>query len=302
VTRDAADPLVTWTQLEPGQLLEDRKSIDLGLVELECRDHAVACKGEGAVRDGYTFIGLTAGTETGTRWSGLAFSDRDVGTTRSHVDLCSTGPVKFYTVSFRDGDVCEEYRRSHFVPDFLDRIPADPVLLRNSYVRQLRTYVDGILTCRPWMEKIPKETLESNVLWFLGAAVVEADETLEPSRPHTRRILAVRQCQEYIEAHMGDPVTLLDLSEISGLRPRSLISAFEAVTGTSPMAYLRARRLGEVRKTLESAKFPRMRIIDVAADWGFWHMGHFTAAYRAMFGETPSQTLTRTTQTRDGDS
>jgi AraC family transcriptional regulator, ethanolamine operon transcriptional activator len=33
------------------------------------------------------------------------------------------------------------------------------------------------------------------------------------------------------------------------------------------------------------------RVIDVATEWGFWHMGHFAHDYRVMFGEAPSQTL-----------
>jgi len=210
------------------------------------------------------------------------------------VDICSTAPDTVCTITFCDRHVNEEYRKSHFVPDFLDAIHSRPVLVRNPYVRQLRSYVHGICTGNRWIESVPAATLESNLLWFLSAAVSDKGEMVEPTRPQSRKVVAVRQCQEYIESRMGDPVTLLELSETSGLRPRSLISAFEAVTGMSPMAYLRARRLGEVRRVLESVHFPRMRITDVAADWGFWHMGHFTAAYRAMYGETPSQTLLRT--------
>jgi AraC-like DNA-binding protein len=70
-----------------------------------------------------------------------------------------------------------------------------------------------------------------------------------------------------------------------------LINAFEAVTGCSPMAYVRAHRLAGVRDTLINADRTGARIIDIAADWGFWHMGHFAAAYRAMFGEAPSDTI-----------
>lgn len=36
-----------------------------------------------------------------------------------------------------------------------------------------------------------------------------------------------------------------------------------------------------------------LRIIDVAADFGFWHMGHFGSDYRRTFGTTASQTLAR---------
>jgi AraC-like DNA-binding protein len=285
---------IAWTQLGPGTLVEQNRNIDLGRLKLEFLQHGVACKGEGVVEKNHTLVSLTSGAQAVTRWHGLEVGWQDVGTTRSGIDICSTAPDSVCTITFSDRDVTDEYRKTHFVPDFLDRIHSRPVLVRNHYVRQLRSYAHGICSAGSWLRCLPKATLESNLLWFLGAAVSDKCEMVEPSRPQSRKVVAVRQCQEYIESRMGDPVTLLELSEISGLRPRSLISAFEAVTGMSPMAYLRARRLGEVRRVLESVHFPRMRITDVAADWGFWHMGHFTAAYRAMYGETPSQTLLRT--------
>jgi AraC family ethanolamine operon transcriptional activator len=34
-----------------------------------------------------------------------------------------------------------------------------------------------------------------------------------------------------------------------------------------------------------------VRIGDVAARWGFWHFSQFSADYRRMFGELPSETL-----------
>ncbi|GHU15365.1 hypothetical protein AGMMS50225_28560 [Betaproteobacteria bacterium] len=30
---------------------------------------------------------------------------------------------------------------------------------------------------------------------------------------------------------------------------------------------------------------------DIAARWGFWHLSHFAADYKEMFGELPSDTL-----------
>lgn len=71
------------------------------------------------------------------------------------------------------------------------------------------------------------------------------------------------------------------------------MNAFEAVTGLSPMDYLRRLRLNGVYRTLEAARKGETRIIDVATSWGFWHMGHFSAAYREMFDEAPLQTLNR---------
>ena len=33
------------------------------------------------------------------------------------------------------------------------------------------------------------------------------------------------------------------------------------------------------------------KILNIANDWGFWHMGQFAADYKSLFGELPSETL-----------
>jgi AraC-like DNA-binding protein len=115
--------------------------------------------------------------------------------------------------------------------------------------------------------------------------------TAERSPSLNRRVAAVRVCETYMREHLDKTVTLVDLSETSGLRLRSLINAFQAVTGFSPMAYFKRERLSGVRQALQRPHPARIRVIDVATAWGFWHMGHFTADYREMFGESPSETL-----------
>jgi len=127
----------------------------------------------------------------------------------------------------------------------------------------------------------------------LLAATRGDDHVVESSKCLNRRLAAVRVCEAYMREHVDATVTLLDLSEVSGMRSRSLINAFEAVTGYSPMDYLKRIRLDGVHRALQRDHRDGIRIIDVATDWGFWHMGHFTADYRMMFGETPSQTLLR---------
>jgi len=43
---------------------------------------------------------------------------------------------------------------------------------------------------------------------------------------------------------------------------------------------------------LQSRRVPGM-VTRVAIDNGFWHMGRFAVAYRALFGERPTDTLHR---------
>lgn len=292
-TDRAAGPVMTWTQLEPGTLVAERQFLKLGSLVLGRRRHDAAFHGNGAVPEGYTLFGSIESGAYGTRWSGVDVTRDDVAVTRNRVDLSTTGPQTFYTIAVRDADVCYEYPSAAVVCGSFGAIPNKPALFRSAHAGRLRSYVGRLFDDRLVRNPRSRRTIGAHLLWLLAAAVGDEGRVVEPSRPQTRRIAAVRLCCEYIADQMGEAVTLLDLSNLSGLRPRSLINAFEAVTGMSPMAYLRAQRLNRVRAALESARHAKVRVIDVAADWGFWHMGHFAAAYRAMFGETPSETLLR---------
>ena len=57
------------------------------------------------------------------------------------------------------------------------------------------------------------------------------------------------------------------------------------------MRYLRNLRLDRARQMLMDA--PDMGVTRVALDCGFGHLGKFAAAYRARFGEAPSETARR---------
>ena len=46
-----------------------------------------------------------------------------------------------------------------------------------------------------------------------------------------------------------------------------------------------------VRRDLRQGSASDTRVGDVAAKWGFWHLGRFAGDYKAMFGELPSETV-----------
>ena len=76
--------------------------------------------------------------------------------------------------------------------------------------------------------------------------------------------------------------------------PRARVDrAFKAVHGVTPLEWLRARRLELAREELLSADTPRSAVKRAALSFRHWHFGRFAAAYRARFGELPSETLMR---------
>jgi len=92
---------------------------------------------------------------------------------------------------------------------------------------------------------------------------------------------------------LGNAVGVRSVFEASrrlNVSRRTVQNSFRSVADTTPINYLRALRLNGVRRELMSTGAAHTSIGEAAAHWGFAHMSHFAQAYRALFGELPSQT------------
>lgn len=104
-----------------------------------------------------------------------------------------------------------------------------------------------------------------------------------------RRLLDVEQ---WIDAHVAEPITVGRLCQVAGVGERCLQKAFEARRGMSPMRFVVERRLTEARRRLQQpGKAPD--VTSVALGLGFGHVGRFSRLYREAFGERPSQSRAR---------
>lgn len=103
----------------------------------------------------------------------------------------------------------------------------------------------------------------------------------------------VRQAEEYILEQSDRRVRLIDICEQTGVSERTLQYSFQEVLGMSPIHYLNQVRLHQVRRGLSSATPLSTTVSAEACRWGFLHFGEFTKAYKALFGELPSATLSR---------
>jgi AraC-like DNA-binding protein len=107
-----------------------------------------------------------------------------------------------------------------------------------------------------------------------------------PSGPRT-----VKTAVELIQSSPGRPWTIGELAATVGVSVRSLEDGFQRYVGASPMAYLRQCRLERVHQELRAAPDAGTMVSAVAYRWGFAHLGRFARAYRARYGENPSDTL-----------
>jgi transcriptional regulator GlxA family with amidase domain len=94
-------------------------------------------------------------------------------------------------------------------------------------------------------------------------------------------------------AQSSDRLYVTDLCRVAAVSERTLEYAFKEITGLTPVTYLTRLRLHRVRQALLAAAAGSTTVSTEAANWGFWHFGEFSRAYRECFGELPSETLRR---------
>ena len=119
------------------------------------------------------------------------------------------------------------------------------------------------------------------------------DDDRHSTGPNRRvsRSEAVARADAYLLAHVDARVSLAQLCRIVGLRERALRNAFYDLHGVSPKRYGLWLRLNGVRRELCRAGPRQATVTSIAARYGFYELGRFAGAYKAMFGERPSATL-----------
>lgn len=95
---------------------------------------------------------------------------------------------------------------------------------------------------------------------------------------------AVKEVIRYIEKNYRDPITLYQLSAVSGLSPKYFERIFKEMTGKSPIRYVNAYRLYKASNRLRMTCDP---ITEIAYDCGFNDLSYFIKTFKAVKGVTP---------------
>ena len=127
-------------------------------------------------------------------------------------------------------------------------------------------------------------------------ATVRVANDFEPDRSDRTRqahSLIVKTAEDYALSHTDDHLYVSDLCRAAAVSERTLENAFKEVMGLTPMTYLTRLRLHRVRQALLAATHGSTTVSAEALNWGFWHFGEFSRAYKQCFGELPSDSLRR---------
>ena len=114
-----------------------------------------------------------------------------------------------------------------------------------------------------------------------------AGDSARPVQPGALATWQARRVIEYIEQHLGAKLTTEDIAAVIGLSKSHFSRAFKSTLGTSPMAYVAARRVERAKQELMLASAESLA--DVALDCGFADQSHLNRQFRRAVGVTPGR-------------
>jgi AraC family transcriptional regulator len=94
----------------------------------------------------------------------------------------------------------------------------------------------------------------------------------------------LRRIRSYIDAHIGERISLDDLASQAGISRFHFARQFRLSTGESPMGYLRRVRIERSKSILQRRE---TTIAEVAATLGFSDQSHFTRTFGRLVGVSP---------------
>ncbi len=208
----------------------------------------------------------------------------------------SIGPAQFGTLALPIAEI-EDFAAIFGGVDFMP--PGEMVIVHPALAameRLQRAYAAAVYLAKQAPEVISNPEAARGLEQTLVAALADcfhaAATTHEKSlKPNHKRIM-----QGFHTALESDPSHVFYVPEICrrlGVSNRTLTTCCNDALGMSPHRYLRLRQLNLAHRALKLADSATGSVTEIATEHGFWELGRFAVAYRALYGEAPSATLQR---------
>ena len=120
-----------------------------------------------------------------------------------------------------------------------------------------------------------------------------ADAVGKPNTVARRHDAIIARFEEFLEANPDRPLYLTEICTAIGVAERTLRACCEEHLGMGPIRFLTLRRMHLAHRALLRTDPSQSTVTRIVAGQGFWELGRFSVAYRALFGESPSETLQR---------
>jgi AraC-like DNA-binding protein len=188
-----------------------------------------------------------------------------------------------------DRDVLEDYARTVLGSGAARPIVFRPTVVENAsdVLKSLAQYAGCVSGLPIRLKRQVEEVAMSTILMSFPSSMSE--ELARPARACAPYY--VRRVEEVIDAAPEAATSLQDMTRIAGVSMRTLYYGFRRFRDTTPLAYLKAKRLDLAKAKLLQADPRSTTVTAVALECGFTHLAKFAADFRLRFGRLPSSVL-----------
>ncbi|HRY89893.1 MAG TPA: helix-turn-helix transcriptional regulator [Rubrivivax sp.] len=176
-------------------------------------------------------------------------------------------------------------RRPDDVKRNLSRM-AMPQLAAGERARLTAAASELVLATEPGMDVRQRASAEASFIERMVDLVLRDAVTRRPGELALER---ARNLEAWIDAHLGEPITMGTLCRVAGVGARCLQKSFLYRRGISPMRFVAERRLLAAHQWLSDSSHAGT-VTEAGLRFGFSHLGRFSMSYREVIGESPSQT------------
>jgi transcriptional regulator GlxA family with amidase domain len=118
----------------------------------------------------------------------------------------------------------------------------------------------------------------------VGVGCAVDDATFATHVAHQLTPKRLRQITEFIDTHLDQPLSVVEMAAHLGLSPSHFSRSFHRSLNMPPHRYLMARRLSRVLTLLATSSMPLAQIALLA---GFCDQSHLSRYFRGCFGVSP---------------
>ena len=156
---------------------------------------------------------------------------------------------------------------------------------RDPLIQQIGLALLGETERSETVDTLYRDALTNALLAHLLRHYVESEAGHAARRVHPLSARRAQRAIDLMACNLTRAIGLADIAGELGLSPSHFAAQFKARLGRTPGRYLTGLRLERARALLEQG---RLNVSEVAEQVGYSSVSHFTQAFRAEFGETPS--------------
>jgi len=230
--------------------------------------------------------------------NGLEFSADEIVVHRPGATnhLLTPGPSRLAMMSLSTDDLATEAMaitgREVTAPPHTCLARPTPILLAR--LRALHNAACGLARTDPEVLSRPEtaRALEHDLIHAMVACLTDRPsiDSRRDGGSHTR---TMARFEDFLATRRLEPVYLAEICSAIGASERTLRTCCQERLGMGPIRYLWLRRMNLAHAALLDADQAPKTVTEIATEHGFWELGRFSVEYRALFGETPSQSLRR---------